>query len=139
MREIQVVKSPVNPILLDEELAGLGEVYTGVSTNTSGVCVFLEDVATTTDITNATALVNAHDHTGVSDVELTETANEAKETAALTDFASLPGWATWTGQEAADWVDTNVTDPASAKVALMAMARAIMYLRNMIAPDLEGG
>lgn len=48
------------------------------------------------------------------------------------DFENLPGWATWTGQEAADWIDANVTDLASAKTALAAMARAIMYLRDIV-------
>lgn len=48
------------------------------------------------------------------------------------DFESLPGWASWTGQEAADWIDANVTDLTSAKVALQAMARAIVYLRDIV-------
>jgi len=45
-------------------------------------------------------------------------------------FENLPGWATWSGDEAATWIETNVTDLASARVALSAMARAIVALRD---------
>jgi hypothetical protein len=51
---------------------------------------------------------------------------------AKTDFRALPGWATWTGAEASDWIDTNVTDLASAKTALVAMAKAIVFLRDIV-------
>lgn len=46
------------------------------------------------------------------------------------DFENLPGWATWTAQDAVDWIETNVTDLASAKTVLQQMARAIVALRN---------
>ena len=49
---------------------------------------------------------------------------------AADDFASLPGWAAWTADEAATWIEENVTDLPSAKVALVAMARAIVALRD---------
>lgn len=68
-----------------------------------------------------------------------EQATEATKATAEADFANLPGWASWTGDEAAAWIDTNVNDLASAKVALQAMAKAIMYLRDMVAPDIGGG
>lgn len=48
------------------------------------------------------------------------------------DFEQLPGWATWTAGEAAAWIEANVTDLASAKVALKAMAKAICYLRDIV-------
>jgi len=47
------------------------------------------------------------------------------------DFQNLPGWATWTASQAENWIQSNVTDLASAKVALVAMAKAIIYLRNV--------
>jgi len=47
-------------------------------------------------------------------------------------FRSLPGWSTWTPAEAASWIDSNVTDLASAKVVLKNMARAIVLLRSLI-------
>lgn len=46
------------------------------------------------------------------------------------DFDSLPGWATWTTDEAAQWIEDNVTDLASARTAMTAMARAIIALRD---------
>lgn len=52
--------------------------------------------------------------------------------------AGVPGWATWTEAEATAWIDANVTDLASAKVALTAMARLIVALRNRAWPGLEG-
>ena len=43
---------------------------------------------------------------------------------------NMPGWADWTAAEAESWINTNVTDLASAKTALKAMAKAIVYLRD---------
>lgn len=56
--------------------------------------------------------------------------NMSQETAA-NDFDNLPGWGTWTAGEAESWIDTNVTTLAMAKIALKAMAKAIVYLRNV--------
>lgn len=47
------------------------------------------------------------------------------------NFEALPGWATWTADEAVQWIEDNVVDLASAKRALKAVARAIVYLRNI--------
>jgi len=54
-----------------------------------------------------------------------ETKQEGKQ-----DFANLPGWATWSAAEAEQWIEDNVTNLATAKTALKAMARAIVYLRK---------
>jgi hypothetical protein len=51
---------------------------------------------------------------------------------AASDFGNLPGWATWTAAEATAWIDANVVDLASAKTTLEAMAKAIVYLRDMV-------
>lgn len=51
---------------------------------------------------------------------------------AKADFESLPGWATWTGAEAADWIESNVIDLATAKIAMKRMARAIVHLRDVV-------
>lgn len=53
-----------------------------------------------------------------------------------TDFENLPNWATWTAQQAVDWIDTNVVDLDSAKIVLQQMARAIIALRNI---NVDGG
>jgi hypothetical protein len=44
----------------------------------------------------------------------------------------LPGWATWSAAEADAWIQANVTDLASAKVALRAMARMLVHLRDAV-------
>ena len=45
-------------------------------------------------------------------------------------MSELPGWATWTAQQAVDHIEANVTDLVSAKGVLKAMAKAIVYLRD---------
>lgn len=57
-------------------------------------------------------------------------AAQLPDEAAEDGFANLPGWAAWTADEAEAWIESNVMDLASAKVALTAMARAICYLRD---------
>jgi len=44
----------------------------------------------------------------------------------------MPDWASWTATEASDWIETNVTDLASAKLVLQKMAMAIIYLRDVL-------
>jgi hypothetical protein len=52
--------------------------------------------------------------------------------AAKGDFENLPGWATFTAAEAEAWIETNVTSLATAKTALKAMSKAIVYLRDVV-------
>jgi hypothetical protein len=66
------------------------------------------------------------DYWVVDDVAIEPLAKDA----ARDGFEGLPGWATWTAAEAATWIETNVTDLASAKTALIAMAQAIVHLRD---------
>lgn len=47
-------------------------------------------------------------------------------------FEALPGWAHWTPAEAEAWVLTNVNDLQTARQVMAKMARAIMYLRNIV-------
>lgn len=47
------------------------------------------------------------------------------------NFSAMTGWGTWTAVEVEDWIDINVIDLSSAIVALKAMAKAIVYLRDM--------
>lgn len=58
----------------------------------------------------------------------------AAERAAIEEAQSgmrdLPGWADWTAAQAEGYIDAQVTDLASAKSALKAMAKAIVYLRD---------
>lgn len=70
---------------------------------------------------------------GSPDGEVIYPDNAAQETAA-DNFDGLNGWATWTAAEAESWINANVTTLATAKVALVAMAKAIVYLRNISIP-----
>lgn len=44
----------------------------------------------------------------------------------------LPGWATWTDEEAEAWVESNVTNLATAKTAIKALARMAVFLRDSV-------
>lgn len=57
-------------------------------------------------------------------------AEQLKDEAAAYGFGELPGWSSWTADEAETWIEDNVDDLASAKVALKAMARAVVLLRD---------
>ena len=48
------------------------------------------------------------------------------------NFDALPGWATWTPDEARTWIAENVRDLATAKHVIGEMAAAILYLRNIV-------
>jgi len=58
------------------------------------------------------------------------------EAAALAEIENIPGWATWTGAEANAWIDTNVTDLASAKEVLKKFALMLCAIRDIVAPEL---
>lgn len=66
------------------------------------------------------------------EIEVVNTVTPApfKRDDAADAIRQMPGWATWTAAEAESWVETNVTDLASAKQALIAMARLLVFLRD---------
>lgn len=51
---------------------------------------------------------------------------------------AIPNWATWTAAEATAYIDAQVTDIASAKVVLRALARVVVALRDAQWPWLAG-
>ena len=55
-----------------------------------------------------------------------------KEDTAAADFATLPNWATWTAQQADDWIVANVTSLATALPVIRQMARFLIYLRDYV-------
>jgi hypothetical protein len=63
---------------------------------------------------------------------------EIVEDNAKSQFSSIPVYAKMTEQDAIDYITTNVTDLASAKVVLIALARMNIALRNRIFSDIEG-
>jgi hypothetical protein len=56
---------------------------------------------------------------------------------AKAEIEDLPGWAAWSCAQATTWIDTNVTDLASAKLAMKKMACMLVALRNALYPDLQ--
>ena len=64
--------------------------------------------------------------------------SDVRQSQSKTQFAAIPIYARMTEQQAIDYIDINVTDLASAKVVLAALARMVIALRNDRFPDLEG-
>jgi hypothetical protein len=131
--------TPYNLLSLKEEAAAL-DGFKSLSAEHPGegppdeqILFAFEDGATTTQ-QDVDALLSAHTG-GQAESERLAVVRESGET----DFAALPGWATWTVAQAEDYIETNVTDLASAKVVLKALAKAIVALRNDRWPGLQGG
>ena len=97
------------------------------------------------DVLVIEVIINAHDSAVLTAGELLQIDIEA----ALDGFKNLPNYATWTPAEAEThvtdavlngwtvaeanaWIDTNVTDMASAKTALKQIAGAVIDLRKML-------
>jgi hypothetical protein len=51
--------------------------------------------------------------------------------------AAIPNWATWTEAQVVDYINTNVTSLAAAKVVLVVLARMVVALRNETWPGLQ--
>tara|TARA_Y100000310_G_scaffold211561_1_gene212299 strand:- start:9064 stop:9267 length:204 start_codon:yes stop_codon:yes gene_type:complete len=63
-------------------------------------------------------------------MKITPTNKEAKLKEAKDWGTNLPAWATMTADEAAQHIEDNVTNLASAKVVLKKIARGFVYLRD---------
>lgn len=63
-------------------------------------------------------------------------ASRLTEEQAILDIEALPGWSTFTGDEAVVWINANVTDP-NVRVPLRAMARMLVAQRNVIGKLVE--
>lgn len=127
-----------NSLLLQQEIiAALGwtadEVGVVVSRDDRPVRVhLLRDTITDAERTTVDNTVAAHDHT-----QLTLRQQAIARAATAPDrVEAIPGWALWTEQEALDYIDINVTDLASAKTVLKAMARLLVALRDAQWPGL---
>lgn len=70
--------------------------------------------------------------------QTTQAQTAVVKASAKTAAAAIPNWATWNEAQTTAWIDANVTDLASAKTVLRAMARMVIALRNDVFPDLEG-
>ncbi|MBW2307485.1 MAG: hypothetical protein JRG73_11175 [Deltaproteobacteria bacterium] len=73
------------------------------------------------------AALDSHD----PDAALAEwNAKQNRRAAAEPSIRNIPGWASWTAQEAEDYIEADITDLAGARQVLKAMAKMICYLRD---------
>lgn len=129
----------VNVEVLDAELrAALGDVFDGIiyATADNELRVLLTEE--TFDWADAVdAVVEAHDPDNLTPDQLAAAKVEATAAEADAQSVAIPGWASWTEQRAINYITANVTDLASAKVVLVAMARMLVALRNKTWPHLQ--
>lgn len=64
------------------------------------------------------------------------TSDDAKVESAKTAAKAIPNWATWNETQAVNYIQTNVTDLASARTVLIALAKMVVALRDDTWPDL---
>jgi len=81
-------------------------------------------------------VVDTHDPEALTAAQQAAIDAAAREAAANDAAATIPGWATWDEATTLAWLDANVTDLASAKVAIKAMARMLLALRDKNWPHL---
>lgn len=60
----------------------------------------------------------------------------ARRAGAIGEAALVAELKNVTGNQAADWIETNVTSLATAKTALKILARMVIAMRNEVWPDL---
>lgn len=73
------------------------------------------------------AALNSHD----ADAALAAwIARQERISNAATEIKKIPGWATWTAQEAGAWLEANILNLESAKTVMKTMARIICHLRD---------
>jgi len=135
MKNITVtLTKPVNFELLDQEMrARFLARISGLSLRSPDQLTvhFLE--SWTEDPELVDEVIAAHDATQLTPEQ--EALSTAEETEGR--VRARPGWATWTEEQAIQYIQSNVVDLASAKVALVAMARLLVALRNKTWPRLN--
>lgn len=52
--------------------------------------------------------------------------------AGRTGVENLPGWSSWSAQEASDWIAANVVADPSVIIVLSSMAKMLIYLRKIV-------
>lgn len=129
----------INPELLHEELLQADLPLLGVTFD--GKPLYIREL-TAQEQSTANTVLAAHDGTRQTD--------QQQERAAKVEFRSLPQWATWTPQQGREyvhgavlsgqtadeveaWINTNVTSLATAKTALILLARNLVTLREIVA------
>lgn len=59
-----------------------------------------------------------------------------REKVTSSNVRDIPGYALWTAEEMEDYINTNVTDLASAKVVMVGLAKMIAAIRDELWPNL---
>lgn len=133
MREIEMrIQKNINIPALDRAMrARFGARISGISRAGDTLMVHVLEPADGDDDA-AREVLAAHDPTEQTPEQAAfEVVRQAPARA-----AAIPGWATWDEQQAGTWITDNVKDLASAKVALIAMARMLVALRDAQWPGL---
>jgi len=132
IRVIELDIEQANVALLHEELkAAVGSAFHGVSSPPLRAIVTADAPAAVDE--QVQTLAAAHDP-----AQLTVMQAALAAAAGAPDRArAIPGWATWDETQALDYIAANVTDLASAKIVLAAMARIILALRDATWPALS--
>lgn len=127
-----------NVLKLDEDIrATIGTKVVGVNSGPGFVTVYLETEPTEEETDLITSILDAHDPSVLTDEQILQQAVEETENNAISIAESIPGWATWDLDTTLNYIDTNLTDLASAKVIISAMAKMMIALRNKTWPNLE--
>ena len=74
----------------------------------------------------------------VVDVAPLPTQTEVVQGEAKSIVQGIPGWSTFSGDEAVTWIDENVVDINDCKVVLKKMAKLLCALRDQQFPDIRG-
>jgi len=115
-----------------ESVLPLGEVVDPLSAVEWAVNRTMDDEAVATAVQKRVTFSATQQPDGTWAVDSVDSVETLPADVGRNGLATLPGWASWSAQEAANWIDGSVTDLTSAKAALQAMAKAIVYLRKAV-------
>lgn len=138
MPDMSINVERINAPALDQELrTALPTKCRGLSFHGGVLRVHLTADAGSADQTTVAQIVAAHDPDVLTTAQQTEQAAASVKAAAKTQAQNVPNWARWDEATTITWLQTHVTDLASAKTALINLTRMVIALRNEIWPDLE--
>ena len=123
----------VNMGLLDEECrVALSNNFAGINGSTGALAAVWDNSPDGQDLADLDTVLDSHNAAELSTAQVIANVSDS----AKSEAATIPGWATWTAQQATDWLTTNIAD-AETRTALIAMAQMLIALRNQRWPDLQ--
>ncbi len=136
--DLKFTRAEYNLLKLDADLrAAFAGDMAGVTAQGADITVHLLREPTAAEQDQIAAALAAHDPTSKTPAQLEAEHVAAVAAAADTNAANIPGWAHWTEKQTVDYITANVTDLASARTVLIAMARMMVALRNKNWPRLQ--